>query len=299
MPMLTICVLPGQIKHLISVIESLDIEPYKKASLKIRYISLLKIIGARASLYSFVFFTSRLIVTVGSILVPAFLSIQGALLQDDIFLAAWILSILVSISNGLVALFKVDKKYYFIHTTLELLKSEGWQYIALTGRYGKHDNELPTHNNQFNTFFHIAEKIKMRLVEEEYWKFTDTSAATNAATNHPMDGVQTPQQKQISLEHFPEEQKAVIEGWVHAMKHKSSTSGLLPRRRTSISIPIVDGEQTPARVRRASSSVEVSVRPEMSEKTSPRATMVQLPLSTVYSQTEEIYDDAAISGKGL
>ena len=292
--MLTACMLPGQIKQLISVIEDLDIEPYKKASLKIRYIHLLERTANRATLYSFMFFTSRVIVTVGSILVPAFLSVQGTI--DHIFLAAWTLSILVSISNGIVTLFKIDKKYYFIHTTLELLKSEGWQYIALTGRYGK---DGPTHDNQFGRFFHIAEKIKMRLVEEEYWKFTDTSAASNAATNHPMDGVQTPQQKQVPLEQFPEEQKAIIEGWVRAMNRRSSVSGLLPRRRTSISMPTVDGEQTPGRIRRASSNFEVSVRPDMSEKTSPRATVVQLPLQSVQPQAEEIYDDKEISGERI
>ena len=35
-------------------------------------------------------------------------------------------------------LVKIDKKYYFLNTTLERLRSEGWQYFSLTGRYSGH-----------------------------------------------------------------------------------------------------------------------------------------------------------------
>lgn len=292
--------MPGQTKELVSLFDSLDIEPYKKSVLRQRYVTVLENFHRRATLYSIMFYTSRITMTVGSILVPAFLSIQGNPVRDNLYFAAWIISILVTVLNGFVNLFKIDKKYYFIHMTLELLQSEGWQYIGLTGRYAPKDlPQSPTHENQFMAFFHMSEKIKMRLVEEEYWKFTDTSLAGTTGNNHPMDGMQTPQQKQVPLEHFPQEQKTIIEGWVRAMNAKSSVSGLLPRRRTSISIPRIDGEQTPSRIRRASSSVEVSVRPEVSEKASPRATVVQLPFQPMQHAAEEIYDDAAISGKGF
>ena len=297
--------MPGQTKELISIFETLDIESYKKTALKVRYISLLETVQYRAILYSCIFFGNRLIVTVGSILVPAFLSFQGALVQDHLFLAAWILSILVSISNGIVALFKIDKKYYFIHTTLELLKSECWQYIGLTGRYSSNlQSDITTHDNQFLRFFHIAEKITMRLVEEEYWKFTDTSAASNAAANHPMDGMQTPQTKQLALEMFPQEQKSTIEGWLRAM-NRSSITGLLPRRSSDLALNVkennasIDGKESPTEIRGASSDISVSVRPEVSEKTTPRATLVSVSPTKVQHKTTEIYDDEAISGKGV
>jgi hypothetical protein len=292
--------MPGQMKELIALFDSLDIEPYKKSVLRQRYVIVLENFNRRATLYSIMFYTSRITMTVGSILVPAFLSIQGNPVRDNLYFAAWIISILVTVLNGFVTIFKIDKKYYFIHMTLELLHSEGWQYIGLTGRYAAKDlAEPPSHENQFMAFFHMSEKIKMRLVEEEYWKFTDTSLAGTTGNNHPMDGMQTPQQKQVPLEQFPQEQKAIIQGWVRAMNSKSSISGLLPRRRTSISIPVVDGEQTPRRIRRTSSSVEVSVRPEVYEKASPRATVVQLPHQPMQSTTEEIFDDSSISRQGV
>jgi hypothetical protein len=82
---------------------------------------------------------------------------------------------LVTTCNGILTLFKVDKKYFFLHTTLEQLKSEAWQYIHLSGKYGKVQNGIaPTHANQYVLFAHSLEKIKLKQIEEEYFKLTDS-----------------------------------------------------------------------------------------------------------------------------
>jgi hypothetical protein len=87
------------------------------------------------------------------------------------------LSLLVTICNGILTLFKVDKKYYFLHTTLEQLKSEAWQYLYLTGKYGGYYSKgiIPTHENQYIFFCHNIEKIKLKQVEEEYYKLIETN----------------------------------------------------------------------------------------------------------------------------
>jgi len=68
---------------------------------------------------------------------------------------------------------------------LERLRSEGWQYVGLTGRYSGHliGNRPPTHQNQFVYFTHYIEKIKMKQVEEEYYK-TDEKTAQVPNGNH-------------------------------------------------------------------------------------------------------------------
>jgi hypothetical protein len=68
---------------------------------------------------------------------------------------------------------------------LERLRSEGWQYFGLTGRYSGHliGNRQPTHQNQFVYFTHYIEKIKMKQVEEEYYK-TDEKTAQVPNGNH-------------------------------------------------------------------------------------------------------------------
>jgi hypothetical protein len=101
----------------------------------------------------------------------------------EIYWATWVISLLVTTSNGVVSVFKIDKKYFFLHTTMEQLKSEGWQYLELSGRYsGFFTPKLkPTHENQFIYFCHAVEKIKMHQVEEEYFKLTDSRVSETSA----------------------------------------------------------------------------------------------------------------------
>lgn len=153
-----------------------------------RFVRVVETFQARCFRLSLLFHTLRILVTVGSLLVPALLSIQysdsttsitvqnTASFAYQIYWATWVISLLVTTSNGVVSVFKIDKKYYFLHTTLEQLKSEAWQYLELSGRYsGFHTpGTPPTHANQFIYFCHAVEKIKMHQVEEEYFKLTDS-----------------------------------------------------------------------------------------------------------------------------
>ena len=164
-----------------------ELTEYQKNLLKRRYLDTLDEFNVRCSYYSWLFHCSRIIVTVGSLLVPALLSVQYSdstvintkSIEVQVYWVTWGISLLVTISNGILTLFKIDKKYYFLHTTFEQLKSEGWQYLELTGRYSgilnKHKRR-PTHANQFLYFCYAIEKIKMKQVEEEYFKLSEPTA---------------------------------------------------------------------------------------------------------------------------
>lgn len=154
-----------------------------------RYIPLVKELRARAFRTAVFFHTSRIIVTVGSLIVPALLSIQytdGLVgpsnettdISRQIYWATWLISLLVTMCNGLLTLFKLDKRYFFLHTTLEQLTSEGWQYLMLTSKYSGFytPGQKPSHQNQFIYFAHSVEKIRMRQVEEEYYKLAEMHA---------------------------------------------------------------------------------------------------------------------------
>jgi hypothetical protein len=56
--------------------------------------------------------------------------------------------------------------------------------LGLTGRYSGHliNNQVPTHQNQFVFFTHQIEKIKMKQIEEEYYK------SDEKATQAPQQG---------------------------------------------------------------------------------------------------------------
>lgn len=166
------------------VLMELELSHVQKQIIMSRYIHLLEHLCKRVHTYNRVFYIGHTIITVGSLFVPALLSIQnsssigtpsGSL---QIYWATFIISLMVTTFNGILTLFKIDKKYYFLNTTLERLRTEGWQYFGLTGRYSGHliQHEQPTHENQFVFFTHQIEKIKMKQIEEEYYKSDEKAA---------------------------------------------------------------------------------------------------------------------------
>jgi len=268
---------------LYDIFETLEIEPYKKTILQERYLSVLSNFQQRSVTLAYMFYITRIIVTVGSILVPAFLSIQGSTNQMQLYWVTWVLSLSVTISNGFMTLFKVDKKYFFINTTLELLCSEGWQYVGLSGRYsGKDTNIPPTHDNQFLVFFHMAEKIKMRQVEEEYWKFTDTSGVGNATNQKGPLLTPTPLVQQGKLRNLPDEQKNVIDQWVGEMK--SDMLGLQPRAR-NLPGKLDESPRSPG-ISGTPQETTMSVRPDMQAIPTFEGALVQLSPSKADKDTQ-------------
>jgi hypothetical protein len=173
----------------IALTELTTLTPLQKRILEQRYVILLSEFERRSFFYAILFHTCRVFVTIGSLIVPALLSIQytdttsstsTANPQDfayQIYWATWVVSLLVTTSNGILTLFKVDKKYYLLHSTLEQLRSEGWQYLELSGRFSGFytPKEVATHSNQFLFFCHRIEKVKMHQVQEEYWKMEESS----------------------------------------------------------------------------------------------------------------------------
>jgi hypothetical protein len=185
-----------------NVLKDLDLNTLQKEIIQIRYLSIIENFQRRARNYSYLFFSGHFIITVGSLFVPALLSIQnsdksfvftGDSFSVHIYWSTFVISLLVTIFNGILTLFKVDKKYYFLNTTLERLRSEGWQYFSLTGRYDGRllKNETPNHMNQFIHFTHYIEKIKMKQVEEEYYKAEEKIGQAPNAGNEQKQQTQT------------------------------------------------------------------------------------------------------------
>jgi hypothetical protein len=176
-----------------NILQDLDLSEVHKEIIRIRYLSILENFQRRSRNYSYIFFSGHFIVTVGSLFVPALLSIQnsdknysfGVNFSIQVYWTTFVISLLVTIFNGILTLFKVDKKHYFLNTTLERLRSEGWQYFSLTGRYSGHliGHQKPTHANQFIYFTHYVEKIKLKQVEEEYYK-AEEKPPTTPNSNH-------------------------------------------------------------------------------------------------------------------
>lgn len=187
-----------------------QLTPLQQSIVAGRYIPMIHHIRDRTRQTTIVFNSSRVVITVGSLIVPALLSIQGlGNTNPEIYWATWVVSLLVTICNAIVSLFKYDKRYYYLHTILEKLISEGWQYIELTGRYSGYHTPgvVPTHQNQFVYFCHAVEKIRMKQIEEEYSKIGDSSSQSNSQTapSQETKGLIPPTPQQGELTNLPTE----------------------------------------------------------------------------------------------
>ena len=113
----------------------------------------------------------RFIVTTGSILLPAILSL-GQMdptklpknFDQITYWSSWTISLMVTASNGFLQLFSLDKNYFEYALTTEQLKTEGWQFFQLSGKY--EDDE--SHQEAYKDFSKSIENIKRKQVEKEY-----------------------------------------------------------------------------------------------------------------------------------
>lgn len=108
------------------------------------------------------------IVTIGSVLVASFMSLEKITLIDNeiadgFFWAGWIVSIVVVIASKLMGGFDLQKKYVLDKIALEKFRSEGWRFASRIGKYnGKTTTEC------FKLFIDRVEKIKMHLLETSH-----------------------------------------------------------------------------------------------------------------------------------
>ena len=173
------CVNRGDFKRRFEVILGQDDDSLNERSkdiLRERYVNMVNKIEIGAKRSSFWFLTFSSLTTVGSIIVPALISIQDKTFDVDsdeeeqrqhknnIYWASWGISLMVTMSNALVRLFSFDKTAITRKLRMNHLKSEGWLFLELSGSY----SQFNTLQDAFQTFCNNIERIKTEQVEEEY-----------------------------------------------------------------------------------------------------------------------------------
>ena len=113
----------------------------------------------------------RFVMTIGSILLPAILSIgqmDPAKLPKNFdtitYWTSWSLSLTITACNGFLQLFSLDKNYIAYSLVVEQLKTEGWQYFQLSGKY----DDFEDHKDAYKPFCKSIENIKRKQVEKEF-----------------------------------------------------------------------------------------------------------------------------------
>lgn len=149
-----------------------DLTLQQRAVIKERYRFLMSEYRWRARFYTMLFYVLRITMTVGSLAVPAMLSLnnlEDKIVAQGLYWGTWGLSLAVTTANGLLTLFKLDKRFFMLHAVAERLRTETWQYLTLSGRYSGHYGGVrPTHRNQYVYYTSKIEKIRMRHIDDEY-----------------------------------------------------------------------------------------------------------------------------------
>ena len=155
------------------VIDSLELpQGTNKELLKLRFLDEVQFYENKRDSTKRYYNIFRFLVTIGSIFLPAILSIgqmDPAKLPrnfDQIsYWSSWTISLLVTISNGFLQLFSLDKNYFNYSLTVEQLKTEGWQFFGLSGKYEDHEHH---DMKAYKTFCKNIENIKRKQIENEF-----------------------------------------------------------------------------------------------------------------------------------
>lgn len=151
------------------LIDNLKLDKYQKSILKKRYAKLVIQYEQSARKIDCKYNSCRIIISVGSMILPTLQTIQNnenvAEWKNEIFWAAIATSLGVMISNNLISMFTLDRRYIMYSITTEKLKSIGWKYFELSDMFsGK------THKENWVMFWNEVEKIKkLQMIAE----FTD------------------------------------------------------------------------------------------------------------------------------
>lgn len=183
-----------------AMIEELQLHEYQKTLLKNRFLDQVVLYDKKAKSAEFFYILFNIFITVGSIILPALLSIQQMDYSNDdkkderiqitIYWLTWAISLLITICNGLVQLLALNKQYLSFTRTREKLLSEGWYYFQLTGDY-----KDTTHKDAFHDFCEEIEKIKEEQVDKEL-SFMQPKKKKNGDPNHSIASGQGTTQNQ-------------------------------------------------------------------------------------------------------
>jgi hypothetical protein len=159
-------------KNVAGIVDELDLEKsYDKSIIKFRFLDEISFYEEKRDHTKKYYNAFRFIVTTGSILLPAILS-MGQMDPNKLpknfdmvsYWTSWTISLLVTASNGFLQLFSLDKNYFSYSMVVEQLKTEGWQFFGLSGKY----EDYETHQQAYKVFSKSIESIKRKQVEQEF-----------------------------------------------------------------------------------------------------------------------------------
>ena len=165
-------------KRIYPLIDHLKISKYHRSLIKKRFAKLVLAYEDLSTGTTYRYNSCRVAISIGSMILPTLQTIQDsenvASYKDYIYWFAIGTSLSVMISNNLISMFELDKKYIMYGVTTEKLKSLGWKYLESSDIFaGK------THQQNLTLFWNEVELIKKLQVLAEYASADDKSSDTN------------------------------------------------------------------------------------------------------------------------
>lgn len=154
-------------KRVNPLIDNIKLSKYKRNILKKRYTKLVIYYENYAENVRRKYNLCRIVISVGSMILPTLQTIQNnetvSAYKDVIFWAAIGTSLGVMISNNLISMFSLDRRYIMYAVTAEKLKAVGWKYFELSDMFSN-----KSHLENWIPFWNEVEKIKKLQVIAEF-----------------------------------------------------------------------------------------------------------------------------------
>lgn len=144
------------------LINSLDLTDMQRHFLRSRWLDQVLWMEGRADQARRRYYALRLLAALGGVLVPTLVSLGRAGQAGNVMRGLTIgLSLMVAMSVAVEELIRFGERFRHYRRTVELLKSEGWQFFQLSGPYRRRT----THRDAYPAFAARVEGIIQPSVE--------------------------------------------------------------------------------------------------------------------------------------
>lgn len=159
------------------LVDDLDLEPQRKRLLRSRWLDQVAWLEGKAGRSRNRYYALRLTTLVGALLVPALATLDPAdgTAKNVVRVATWIVGLVVATSAAIEGFFHYGDRWRTYRRTAELLKTEGWLYLQLSGRYSANG---ATHADVYPVFALRVEELIQADVDTYLTKVTAEDAET-------------------------------------------------------------------------------------------------------------------------
>lgn len=143
------------------LIASLDLPELNKEFMRARWLELVIWMDGKAQASVWWYRRLRLATIIGGVIVPALVSLNfGSEMQGLIQAITFIVSLVVAMSAAVEEFFRYGERWRHYRRMTESLKSEGWQFLQLSGGYANQ-----THIQAYPVFAARVEALSSEEVE--------------------------------------------------------------------------------------------------------------------------------------